>query len=281
MILLFKKTKLFAFVTIPLWIVGVVLARFAFFPDGGVIYPVLIALCGAYVLYTFAVIQANKMHRSFNDILSDECDPDRFIELYTPLREEGLKHKGTLFITESAYATALHLAGRSAEAREIVRSLMARPNFARQRVIDRGDAFIDEGIYSLAVGDLPAARDAIERADALLDQLTVGSADYNRLFREVTRLRYRADIAEGIYDEALEYFTDTSREYTVPYTKVNRMNTLAQIYRGKGDLRLLRKCLSYIAENGGTLKMAKDAREELGTLPEVFEEPVHEDEDGD
>jgi hypothetical protein len=41
------------------------------------------------------------------------------------------------------------------------------------------------------------------------------------------------------------------------------MNTLAQIYRATGDTERLHKCLSYIAEHGGTMKMAKDAREEL------------------
>ena len=65
----------------------------------------------------------------------------------------------------------------------------------------------------------------------------------------------------------------------MPYTKVNRMNTLAQIYRQRGDLRLLRKCLSYVADHGGTMKMAKDARLELETLPVPATEPEESEED--
>ena len=160
-----------------------------------------------------------------------------------------------------------------------MRALIARPEFARQRTVDRADAYVDVGIYSVTLGDLAAAREAIGEAERILETLTIGTADYNRICREVTRLRYRADIAEGNCDEALEYFTDTTREYTVPYTKVNRMNTLAQIYRQKGDLRLLRKCLSYVAEHGGTMKMAKDARLELETLPTPAAEPEESEED--
>ena len=284
MIFLFRKTKLFLCVTVPLWILAVVIARLAVFteyenPSMGILYPVLIALMGIYLLYAFAAAQANKIHRAYNEILSNECDVERYLLLYEAIREEGKKHKSTVFLTESSYATALHLSGRSDEAREIIRSLVACPEFSRQRTVDRADAYVDVGIYSVALADLPAARAAIADAEALLDRLGVGTAEYNRIFREVTRLRHRADIADGIYEEALEYFTDTSREYTVPYTKVNRMNTLAQIYRAKGDLRLLRKCLSYIADNGGTLKMAKDAREELKSLPVPSEEAEGEDEE--
>lgn len=281
MIFLFKKTKLFAFVSIPLWLVAVLVGRLFIFTEydsvwSGILYPAMIALCGAYILYTFAAIQASRMHRAYNDILSNECDADRYVALYAPIREEGKKHKSTVFLTESSYATAIHLTGRSEEAREIVKALMARPEFLRQKAVDRADAYVDVGIYSVALGDLPAAREAILNAEDILAQMGVGMPEYNRIYREVTRLRHRADVAEGKYDAAREYFTDTTREYTIPYTKVNRMNTMAQIYRATGELKSLRKCLSYIAENGGTLKMAKDAREELKTLPVLPEDACEE-----
>lgn len=288
MVFLFKKTKLFVLVAVPLWIFAVVVARLTVFTEydsamKGILNPVLFALCGAYFIYMFAALQANRTHRAYNELLSQECDVERYLELYAPLYEEGKKHRTTVYLTESSYATALHLDGRSDEAREIVRALIGRPDFDRQRAVDRADAYVDEGIYSVALGDLVSAREAVRRAEEVLASMGVGAPDYNRIYREVTRLRYRADVADGIYDEALEYFTDTSREYTTPYAKVNRMNTLAQIYRGKGELRKLKQCLGYMAKNGGTLRMAKDARVELESFPELPEEevPAEEGEDGE
>lgn len=284
MIFLFKTPKIFAFASMPIWAVIVLIGRLFLFTEfdstlTGILYPVLFFLAGAYVLFMVASVSAGKMHRSYNAILSEECDADRFVELYEPVREEGKKHVSTVYLTESSYATGIHLAGRSDEAREIVRALIARSDFARQRAVDRADAYVDVGIYSVALGDDAGARDAIERAEEVLAEMTVGTAEYNRIYREITRLRHRADIAVGRFDEAREYFTDTTREYTVPYTKVNRMNTMAQIYRATGETRNLKKCLTYIAENGGTLKMAKDAREELKTLPELPPEPEYDDGD--
>lgn len=269
MILLFKKTKLFLFVTVPLWIAAVVLASFTLFRESGYLYPILFLVFGVYILYTIAIMQAGKMHRAYNEILSKECDADRFVELYAEVREEGKKHRSTRFLTESSYATGLHLTGKSDEAQKIVRALIESPDFGKQRATDRADAYVDLGIYSLALGEMEETRESIRKAEEILAAMGVASPDYNRIYREVTRLTHRANIADGIYDEALEYFTDTSREYTTPYTKVNRMNTLAQIYRGMGDTAMLRKCLLYISDNGGTLKMAKNARAELLTLPEA------------
>ena len=108
-----------------------------------------------------------------------------------------------------------------------------------------------------------AARAAIARAEEILGTLTVGSQEYNRIYRELQRLTHRVNVRNGVYEEALEYFTDTSREYTSTFAKVNRMNTLAEIYRGMGDAEQERKCLAYVARHGGTLRMAKDARAEL------------------
>lgn len=284
MIFLFKTPKLFAFTSVPLWALIVVLGRLFVFTEytstmTGILYPVLAFVCGAYVLVMLAAFSANKTHRSYNEILSQECDADRFVSLYEPIREEGRKHAGTVYLTESSYATGIHLTGRSDEAREIVRALIAREDFSRRRAVDRADAHIDAGIYSLALGDMEETRASIERAEEILSEMAVGTPEYNRIYREITRLRHRADIADGKFDEAREYFTDTTREYTVPYTKVNRMNTLAQIYRATGELRNLKKCLTYIAENGGTLKMAKDARAELETLPALPPEPEREEDE--
>jgi hypothetical protein len=103
--------------------------------------------------------------------------------------------------------------------------------------------------------------------EEILETIPVGTPDYNRLFREITRLTLRANVAEGNCDEAREYFEENGREYNTAYTRVNRMNTLAKIYRTTGETELLRRALVYIAENGGTLDIAKKAREELTTLP--------------
>ncbi|MBR2906498.1 MAG: hypothetical protein IKC26_00445 [Clostridia bacterium] len=276
MIRLFPKTRNFAILASLLWVVAVVVGRLTVFDEyksaiSGILSPLIAALCGVYIIYAFASIQASRMHRAYNAILSDECDADRYVALYEEVRERGRANRRTVFLTESSYATGLHLTGRSDEAREIVRALTQRPDFARQRAVDRADAYVDIGIYSVSLGDLPAAREAITEAEAILSSMMVGTQEYSRIYREVTRLRHRADIADGIYGEALEYFTDTSREYTVPYTKVNRMNTLADIYRATGDGEQLRKCLSYVARHGGTLYMAKKAREELEALGELGE----------
>ena len=268
MIFLFRKTKLFVCFSIPLWILTVVFARFFVFKTfnstlQGILLPAMFAFVGAYILWNFAIFQANRMHRAYTDILSVECDVDRYLELYAPIREEGKKHPRTVFLTESSYATALNLAGRPEEARQIMKEIMASPDFLRKTMLDRAEAYVDLGIYSLACGDVPATREALLCANDVMEKMAIGTGEYNRVYKEIERLRHRANVAEGLYDSALEYFTDTSREYTVPFTKVNRMNTLAQIYRATGDTERLHKCLSYIAEHGGTMKMAKDAREEL------------------
>ena len=284
MIRIFKLPKIFLAVSIPIWAVVVAFARLFVFTEfdstlTGVLYPVLFFVTGAYILFSLATVAANKMHKSYNEILSQSCDAELFVALYGEIREKGKEHASTVYITETAYATGIHLVGRSEEAREIVRALKDRPDFDKQRAVDRADVYIDIGIYSVALGDDEAAREAIGSAEEILGTLPVGGPDYSRIYREVTRLRHRADIAIGKFDEAREYFADTTREYTVPYTKVNRMYTMAQIYRATGEIRSLHKCLSYVAENGGTMKMAKDAREELATLPELPPEPAYDDED--
>lgn len=286
MLFLFRKPKIFFFFASPLWVALVILGRFTIFTEfdstvSGIVSPIIAALAGIYLIYYFCVLQASKIHRAYNDILSDECDPERYVAIYEPIREAGKNRKSTVYLTESSYAMGLHLLGKSEEAREIAVALTERSDFARRSAVDRADAFVDVGIYSVSLGDLTAARDAIAKAQEILDGMTVGTQDYSRIFREVSRLTHRANIADGIYDEALEYFTDTSREYTIPYSKVNRMHTLAQIYRAKGDTERLRKALTYVANHGGTLKIAKDAREELLTLPEPEEKPVIDDEDDD
>jgi len=271
MIFLFRKTKLFVCVSIPLWIITVVFARLFVFRTfesdmQGILMPAMFVVVGSYILWNFAIFQANKTHRAYTDILSNECDVDRYLALYEPIHEEGKKHAKTLFLTETSYATALNLAGRSEEARAILKGLMARTDFLRRSALDRAEAYVDLGIYSLACGDVPATRDALLCANDVMEKMAVGSSEYNRVFKEIERLRHRANIAEGLYDGALEYFTDTSREYTIPFTKVNRMHTLAQIYRATGDTERLLKCLTYIDAHGGTLQMAKDVREELNQL---------------
>ena len=272
MIFLFRKTKIFFVFSVILWAVAVVLGRLLVFTTyasamAGVLYPVLIGFLGAYVLFMFSLSQAGKIHRSYNAILADDCDPEYYLEAYLEVRENGKKLKSTVFLTESSYATGLFLAGRADEAREIVRDLIARPDFSRQRVMDRADCYIDVGIFSLGLGDLSSVHEAIASAEEILETIPVGTPDYNRLYREITRLTLRAEIAEGHYDEAREYFEENGREYNTPYTRVNRMNTLANIYRATGEVELLRKALEYIAENGGTLAIAGKAREELTTLP--------------
>ena len=273
MIFLFKKTKLFLLFASLLWAVAVVVGRLTVFDEygstlSGILSPILAFLCGVYIIYAFAARQARRLHRAYTEILSQECDAERFVSLYEPVREAGRSNRRAVYLTESSYATGLHLVGRSEEAREIVRALVLRPDFGRQRAVDRADAYIDIGIYSVALRDLVSAREAITAAEEILEAMQVGTQEYSRIYREVTRLRHRADVADGRCEEALEYFTDTSREYTVPYTKVNRMHTLSEIYRATGDVEQLRKCLSYVAERGGTLAIAKKAREELRGMPE-------------
>ena len=272
MIFLFRKTKIFFIFATVLWLVAVVLGRLFVFTEfagviAGILYPLLIGFLGEYILFMFSLAQAGKIHRSYNAILADDCDPEYYLEAYAPVREKGKKLKSTVFLTESSYATGLFLAGRTEEAREIIKALIARPDFSRQRVMDRADCYIDIGLFSLALGELEVVREAIVSAEEILESIPVGTPDYNRLFREVTRLRLRADVAEGNCDEAREYFEENGREYNTPYTRVNRMNTLAKIYRHTGETELLRKSLTYIVENGGTLDIAKKAKDELETLP--------------
>lgn len=269
MIFLFKKTRNFAILASILWAVAVVVGRFTVFTEykstlSGIVSPVVALLCGLYLVYSFANREARKTHRAYTEILSRDCDADLFVSVYEEVREQGRKKNGTVYLTESSYATGLHLAGRSAEALEIVKALTLRPDFSRGRAVDRADAFVDVGIYSLSLGDLDAVEAAIGSAEEILSSMTVGSAEYNRIYREIERLRHRRDVALGQCDAALEYFTDSAREYTSTYAKVNRMYTLSEIYRRAGDGEQLKKCLSYIARHGGTLKIAKDAREELG-----------------
>ncbi len=268
MISLFRRTRLFLIVASLLWTVAVVVGRLTVFTEykntlSGIISPVVALLCGLYIVYSFANREARKTHRAYTEILSRDCDADRFVALYEEVWEAGKTKKGLAYLTETTYATGLHLAGRTAEALAIVRALIERPEFGRQRAVDKADAFVDIGIYSLSLGDLDKVSEALGQAEALLSAMTVGSAEYNRIYRECERLRHRRDVMLGQYDAALEYFTDGAREYTSTYAKVNRMHTLSLIYRARGDGEQYQKCLSYIARNGGTLKIAKDARGEL------------------
>ena len=288
MIFLFRKTKIFFIFATVLWLVAVVLGRLFVFTEfagviAGILYPLLIGFLGEYILFMFSLAQAGKIHRSYNAILADDCDPEYYLEAYLDVRENGKKLKSTVFLTESSYATGLFLAGRTEEAREIINALIVRPDFSRQRVMDRADCYIDIGLFSLALGELTTVHSAIESAEEILETIPVGTPDYNRLFREITRLRLRTDVAEGNCEEAREYFEENGREYNTPYTRVNRMNTLANIYRATGETELLRKSLSYIAENGGTLAIARKAREELTTLPpappETASEEKHDNEE--
>lgn len=283
MIFLFQKTKLFWVFASVLWTIAVVVGRLTVFTEyastmAGILIPAGVGVVGLYAIYFFSLLQASKMHQAYHKILSEDCDADYFVEVYQPLRERGKKLKKTFFITESTYATGLNLAGRSAEALSIAKDITAHKDFPAQRPIDRADAYVDIGIYSIAVGDLNAAYAAIEEAKKIQSTLMIGTAEYNRLYREIERLKHRTDLVNGIYDGARSYFEESGREYTTTYTKVNRMNTLAQIYRATGETELLRKCLVYIDENGGTLDMAKRTREELKNLPAesaAYEESDH------
>ena len=206
MILLFRRTRVFAILASLLWAAAVAVGRVFVFNEfestvSGIVSPVVCLLCGVYIAYSFASREARKTHRAYTELLSRDCDPERFLSLYESVWEAGKTKKGLRYLVDTTYATGLHLAGRTEEALPIVRALTESPEFARCRAVDRADAYVDVGIYSLSLGDLEAVAGALDASEGLLREMAVGSAEYNRIYRECERLRHRREIVTSFRRE--------------------------------------------------------------------------------
>jgi hypothetical protein len=84
--------------------------------------------------------------------------------------------------------------------------------------------------------------------------------DYNMYLLQALRLEYRLAYISGDYNGALSFFLQQVKYSKNKYSFVKNHYILASIYEKQGDEYNQNEHLKFVAENGGNLWIAKEAK---------------------
>lgn len=199
--------------------------------------------------------------------LNRECDPVAAIALHTQklaaARAQGDGAAEILLLNN--LAVACHANGETERALNLLNSAHTGNKNAAIQMVHNGNIAIlnwDAGNY-----------DDFWQHKAIVDNFVreVGqkSPAYQAICRQMERIGARADILNGDYDRALNYFAGQFK--TLPaydkYAQVSNRFIMAGIYYLMGDEVNYRRSLEFVAEKGHRLHVAKLARERLAGMP--------------
>lgn len=198
--------------------------------------------------------------------LNRECNPAAAIALHTQklagARAQGNETAEILLLNN--LAVACHANGETERALDLLNSAHTGNKNAAIQMVHNGNIAIlnwDAGHY-----------DAFWRHKAIVDNFVreVGQKTpaYQAICRQMERIGARADILNGDYERALNYFAGQFK--TLPaydkYAQVSNRFIMAGIYYLMGDEANYRRSLQFVAEKGHRLHVAKLARERLATM---------------
>lgn len=198
--------------------------------------------------------------------LNRECDPAAAIAQHMQklpaARAKGDETAEILLLNN--LAVACHANGETGRALDLLNSAHTGNKNAVIQMVHNGNIAIlnwDAGNY-----------DAFWRHKAIVDNFVreVGQKPpaYQTICRQMERIGARADILNGDYDRALDYFAGQFK--TLPaydrYAQVSNRFIMAGIYYLMGDAANYRSSLQFVAEKGHRLHVAKLARERLAGM---------------
>lgn len=235
-------------------------ARFASF---AIMAAIVVILVGMRILRHMA--GRYKLDKGLN-ALNRECDPVSSIALHTQ-KLAGARARGdeaAEILLLNNLAVACHANGETERALDLLNSVHAGNKNAAIQMVHNGNIAIlnwDAGNY-----------DAFWQYKAIVDNFVreVGqkSPAYQAICRQMERIGARADILNGDYDRALNYFAGQFK--TLPaydkYAQVSNRFIMAGIYYLMGDEANYRRSLQFVAEKGHRLHVAKLARERLAAM---------------
>ncbi len=262
MIRLFKKLKIAYIISLSILIAidlaGIVFV--AFHPDAPTtLLPIVAVSLYFLVVITFQVI-AYKRHDKLIFILSKECDPIKFLNVYYPLLENTSKMDyKTKSIVQLNLASAYINAGDLAQARFVLGDININYLTKYHRVVYHSlwttlfsaENNIKDAEYSLSFSKNLLARKKMNK---------ILKKPYEAFIKmDEAVLNIMCDRLDGVEDTLLELY------YTAEYQlmKVGAKYQLAKLYTKQNNAEKAVEAMKYVAENGNTLYIAQKARDYL------------------
>lgn len=197
--------------------------------------------------------------------LNRECDPVTAIQEHSKKLEiarlRGEKNAEMLFLNN--LAVAYHANGETGRALSLLQNANVNRNNPAMQMVHHGNM----AVLYWDSGDYEAFWREKEIVDNYIRSIGHKNEAYHNISRQMERIAARADILNGHYQKALDYFSGQMQNippYDI-YAKVSNTFIIAGIYYLMGDMDNYRKCLEFVAENGNLLYVAKLACERLLT----------------
>lgn len=213
------------------------------------------------LLYAFWIAVIFK-HNKLTALLNNDCDAVKFINEYYPLlqRSNGKKAKAMVITNLAAGYVG---AGDINNAKNALQSL---------NVADISDSLNRASYYSVWTSvfehenDTQNAKQTLSIMKHIIDNEIKKPAVQERCLHIYNCHTADINLQCGCYDGIEEILRDEYPKMLYMIEKVNIQYTLGQLYLKTGRIDDAKYSLRFVAENGSTLAIAKDARQKLDEL---------------
>lgn len=213
------------------------------------------------LLFAFGIAATYK-HNKLTELLNNDCDAVKFINEYYPLLQRS-KNKRARALVIVNLAAGYVGAGDINNAKNALQSL---------NVADISDSLNRASYYSVWTSvfehenDTQNAKQTLSIMKHIIDNEIKKPAVQERCLHIYNCHTADINLQCGCYDGIEEILRDEYPKMLYMIEKVNIQYTLGQLYLKTGRIDDAKYSLRFVAENGSTLAIAKDARQKLDEL---------------
>ena len=213
-----------------------------------------------------AEIYARIKYKKIADILTEECDPTRFILIIEKIlkkRNLGKCKNGILINFSTAYLNLEH--------KDAVKQILDNIGyFANNRLgaINRVAYYNNLFCYYVSIKDLTNAEVVLNYMQESLEDKKLSETDRRRFYILYTEKTFSFQIAKGNFDGAEQIFRIMFEREKSMFAKVTAKFILGQIYLHYGRTEEAKSAFEYVIQHGNKLYNVQKAKQ---YLQELFE----------
>lgn len=206
-------------------------------------------------------LAARRFNKKIVSIVEEECDPVRFIAALMQLLQKTRPKTHIRASLQLDLSMGLIQNGRFDEALALLRTVFI--GRGRAGFMERAAYFNNLCAAFLEAGDLDNARCALDDLARLYNEGKVPQKFQAVLYSRCQRMRLLLQMGRSNFDGVQLYFSEEFQTAQNRQGKVTAQYRLAQTYEHEGKTDKAREAYLYVAENGNTLWVARQAREML------------------
>ena len=204
---------------------------------------------------------ASKKHNKIIQILQDECDPVKYLNVYYPLTQKrvGKKLKSLLLLNlASGYISV----GDYAQAKNVLASIDLKNSKPMNNIMFH----LHLTSLNINEGNIAQAGKALDYVSNLISTTKIPQTQIDLLNKTRNLYTARIRIENGYFEDVEQILLGLVASADCMYQKISVKYTLANFYIKQNRLNEAIREMTFVAENGNTLFIAQKAREFLQTV---------------